>query len=55
MTTTSMTLLEHLHKVGVDSPGDFLHGGIRLMDQLAIELEAERAICAGPCERSLGR
>ena len=55
MADPTITLLEYLRKVGVDLDGDFLQEGMRLLAQLAVELEAEQVIGAGPYERSDGR
>jgi putative transposase len=55
MADPTITLLEYLRKVGVDLDGDFLQEGTRLLAQLAVELEAEQVIGAGPYERSDGR
>jgi putative transposase len=55
MADPTITLLEYLRKVGIDLDGDFLHEGTRLLAQLAVELEAEQVIGAGPYERSDGR
>ena len=52
MTDVTMTLMDYLRKVGVDLDGDFLREGMRLLAQLAIELEAEQVIGAGRYERS---
>jgi putative transposase len=55
MADPTITLLEYLRKVGIDLDGDFLQEGTRLLAQLAVELEAEQVIGAGPYERSDGR
>jgi putative transposase len=51
----AITLLEYLGKVEIDLDGDFLQEGMRLLAQLAVELEAVQVIGAGPYERTDGR
>jgi len=55
MADPTITLLEYLRKMGIDLDGDFLKEGTRLLTQLAVELEAEQVIGAGPYERTDGR
>jgi len=52
MTEGTMTLMEYLRKEGVDPQGDFLKEGVRLLAQLAMEVEVGQKAGAGRYERS---
>jgi putative transposase len=55
MTELSMTLMEYLRKNGIDLGGDFLRQGVRLLAQLAMDLEVEQQVGAAKYERKASR
>ena len=55
MTDPTIALREYLRKIGADLDGDFLRGGVQLLTQMLIELEAEQQIGAAKYERSPNR
>ncbi len=55
MTQPSMTLNEHLRKIGTNLEGDFLREGLALLAQMAIDLEATQQIGAAKHQRTAER
>ena len=52
MAEQSMTLVDYLRKLGLDSDCDFLRESVRLMSQLLMEAEVEERAGATKHERS---